>query len=337
MKAIKRYGLKKIFVIVIKKVLNIILYAIITLISPFLAPIISFMAKTGAGTNFCLMLKCLPLPVHFYSPIPDIKDLEQRNIWEKVSLLEGINFNKEYQLKLLNELGGKYGHECKWPLNKTEDPYQFYLENGNFSFGCAASLHCIIRNYRPSRIIEVGSGNSSLVISNAVLENSKEGNECEYIIVDPYPRYVIEEGIPCGANLIKERVELLHKGIFDSLKENDILIIDSGHTVRIGGDVNFLILDVLPRLSKGTIIHFHDINLPYEYPKVYATNPKFREFWTEAYLLQAFLSCNDKFEIMLTMSYLMLEHKKIFKKLFPYYNDKEHNAISGSFWIRKNK
>lgn len=311
MKAIKRHGLKKICGIAINKILNKPLYVIITLISPILAPIIGFMAKTGAGTNYCLRWKCLPLPVHFYSPVPDLEDLEQRNIWGKISSLEGIDFNKEKQIELLGELGKKYGHECKWPLNKTEDPYQFYLENMGFSFGCAASLHCIIRNYRPSRIIEIGSGNSSLVISNAVLENSKEGDKCEYTIVDPYPGYYIEEGIPSRANLIKERVELLDKNLFDSLKENDILFIDSGHTVRIGGDVNFLILDILPRLPKGVIIHFHDINLPYEYPKVYAINPKFRQFWTEAYLLQAFLSCNNKFEIMLAMNYLMIEKKML--------------------------
>jgi hypothetical protein len=76
----------------------------------------------------------------------------------------------------------------------------------------------------------------------------------------------------------------------EELKENDILFIDSGHTVRTRSDVNFLILEVLPRLAPGAIVHFHDIPLPFEYQKVYFTNPTFRVFWTEAYLLQSFLA-----------------------------------------------
>jgi hypothetical protein len=63
------------------------------------------MAKTGAGTNQCLRHNCLPVPVHFYSPIPDIDDLERRKIWGKISQLEGIDFKIENQLAILHSLG----------------------------------------------------------------------------------------------------------------------------------------------------------------------------------------------------------------------------------------
>jgi hypothetical protein len=119
------------------------------------------------------------------------------------------------------------------------------------------------------------------------------------------------------------------------LGKNDVLFIDSGHTVRVGGDVNYLIPDILPRLAQGVIIHFHDIGLPYEYPKVYSTNPKFRVFWTEAYLLQAFLCYNNEFEILLALNYLTTEHMASFRSAFPFYRPQSHGGKSGSFWIRR--
>ena len=116
------------------------------------------------------------------------------------------------------------------------------------------------------------------------------------------------------------QVELINVDFFKQLSKNDILFIDSSHTVRIGSDVNYLILDVLPRLAPGVIVHFHDISLPDEYTKVYATNPRFRMFWTEAYLLQAFLCYNSQFEVLLAMHYLMTQQKEAFRSAFPRYD-----------------
>ena len=301
-----------------------------------LASIVSHMAQTGVGTDACLRRGCLPLPVDFYSPVPDLGDLERRKIWDQKSALVGIDFRPHTQIEFLLKLGQAFGSECNWPPNPTKDPYQFYTENGSFSFGCAASCHCIVRYFKPRHVIEIGSGNSSLVISKALSLNQKDsGEEGEYIVVDPYPRRMIEDGLVGLTQLVKERVELLSTDFFGRLGKNDVLFIDSGHTVRIGGDVNDLILDILPRLAPGVIVHFHDIGLPYEYPKVYATNPRFRVFWTEAYLLQAFLCYNNEFEILLALNYLTTEHTGSFRSAFPFYHPQSHGAKSGSFWIRR--
>ena len=301
-------------------------------LAPILAPIITYMAGTGIGTNQCLRSGSLPMPVHFHSPVPDLEDLERRKIWDQRSKLAGIDFRPDAQVALLLKLGQEFGKECDWSPNPSGDPYKFYTENCSFSFGCAAATHCILRHFKPRRLIEVGSGNSSLVISNALSLNTQES---EYIIVDPYPRSIIENGLPALTRLVKERVELLDVNFFDRLGEHDVLFIDSGHVVRIGGDVNYLILDVLPRLARGVIVHFHDIGLPYEYPKIYATNPQFRVFWTEAYLLQAFLSLNRDFEILLALNYLMSERQEVFRASFPLYSPVKHRINSGSFWIRR--
>jgi Methyltransferase domain len=311
--------------------------AALELFGPVLAPIVTRMARTGAGTDSCLRRGSLPMPVHYYSPVPDLNDLERRKVWYRRSPLSGIDFRSDQQKALLRQLGLEYGQECDWPLEPTSDPYQFHLQNQNFSYGCAASTHCIIRHFKPRRVIEIGSGNSSLVIAAAVNRNAREsdGQATDYTIVDPYPRLTSETGLPGLSRLHKQPVEQLEVDFFRQLGENDLLFIDSGHTVRIGGDVNFLILDVLPCLAPGVIVHVHDIGLPSEYPKVYATNPRFRMFWTEAYLLQAFLCFNTEFEVLLAMSSLMQDYAAQFRAAFPLYDPAKYPMISGSFWLRR--
>ncbi len=299
------------------------------------AKIVQKMAETGEGTDACLERHCLPMQVHFYSPVPDIKDLVARKVWNGRSQLAGIDFQVNKQLDLLKKIGRQYGRECKWPLKPTGDPADFHTDNGCFSYGCAASLHSMIRFLKPRHLIEIGSGFSSRVISGAVKRNADEGNPCHYCIVDPYPGEVITSGCLSHDRLLQERVELLNAETFDVLDENDILFIDSGHTVRTGSDVNFLFLEILPRLKSGVVVHIHDISLPYEYPEVYFTNPGFRVFWTEAYLLQAFLAFNSAFEVMLAMNFIQTEHMNTFCEAFPCFNLKENWANSGSFWIRR--
>ena len=301
--------------------------------------IVKHMADTGQGTDECLELGCLPMNIHFYSPVPDIKDLENRKIWEKKSELPGIDFRPEEQLAMLERLGRQFGAECEWPLTPTSVPEEFYLKNNSFSYGCASALHSIIRYFRPQHFIEIGSGHSSKIISKA-LEMNKDDDPSrtpDYIVVDPYPGEIVSKQLSAISRLVKEKVECVDPKLFDVLGENDILFVDSGHTVRTGSDVNFIILEVLPKLRPGVIIHFHDINLPYEYPKVYFTNPQFRMFWTEAYLLQAFLAFNRDFEILLAMNYLQTDHMSDYSRAFPRFKLEENWANSGSFWIRRKR
>ncbi|MGW8184829.1 MAG: class I SAM-dependent methyltransferase [Candidatus Moraniibacteriota bacterium] len=291
-------------------------------------------ADSGDNTDKCLKKGFLPVPVHFYQPIPDIEDLEKRKIWEKVSTLNGIKFEPNRYLEFIKLLGEKYSKECDWPNEPTSNPGDFYLNNNCFSYGCASALHSIIREFKPKKIIEIGSGNSSKIIRDALFINKKEEHvDCEHTVIDPYST-LDKNNFSENTNIIKEKVEEMNVDFFKQLGENDVLFIDSSHVCKIGSDVNFEILEVLPMLNKGVIIHFHDISLPYEYTKAYAINPKFRMFWTESYLLQSFLSCNNDFEIILPVNYVQKEFEKEFRNFFPNSN-KAENFGSGSFWIKK--
>lgn len=312
-----------------------ILELLLSKFSPFrwlIFRVMRFIAFTGTGSDECLALGFLPVPVHYYQPIPDIEDLAKRNIWDRVSPLRGVKFEPEKYLAFLADLASKYSGECEWP--NEGPPGTFYLHNPAFSYGCSAPLHCIIRSVKPRRIVEIGSGFSSRIIQGAINLNNGENHVTDYVIIDPYTEFSEADLGPRGT-VIRKPVETLEPEYFKILEDGDILFIDSSHVCKIGSDVNFEILDVLPLLSKGVIVHFHDVGLPNEYPRVYSTNPTFRAFWTEAYLLQAFLAFNSDFEVILPMNYLESNHLPTLERLFPASRKTNNGFVSGSFWIKR--
>ncbi len=118
--------------------------------------------------------------------------------------------------------------------------------------------------------------------------------------------------------------------MFQELGENDVLFVDSTHAVRCGGDVNQIYLEILPRTRTGVVVHVHDIFLPAEYPKKWLLEEHI--FWTEQYLLQAFLAFNRAFEVLWGGSYMHLEHSSELARHFPCYRN---DAWPGSFWMRR--
>jgi len=99
--------------------------------------------------------------------------------------------------------------------------------------------------------------------------------------------------------------------------------------VKIGGDVNYLFLEVLPRLKPGVIVHVHDIFLPFEYPREWVRDD-FR-FWAEQYLLQAFLTFNSEFQVLMANNYLNHYYREDLKSAFP----SLPSWGGGSFWMRR--
>ena len=99
--------------------------------------------------------------------------------------------------------------------------------------------------------------------------------------------------------------------------------------MRIGGDVNYLFLEVLPRLKPGVIVHVHDIFLPFEYRRDWVLDEL--RFWTEQYLLQAFLTFNSEFEVLIANNYLNYYHRQDLEAAFPHLEC----WGGGSFWMRR--
>jgi len=241
--------------------------------------------------------------------------------------------NEEFQLKLLEEFKKRYGEEFNsLPLYEHErSRLGYYIYNGNFGLVDGEIYYSMIRHFKPKKIIEVGAGFSTLLAAEAISKNKEEGYDCELTAIDPYPMEALKR--TRLVRLIKRPTQDLELSEFEGLGENDILFIDSTHTVKIGGDVVYLYLEVLPRLSKGVLIHIHDIFLPLEYPKDWVL--KMRRFWNEQYLLQAFLTFNNSFEVVWAGSYMNLKHPDALKTTFRSYM--RGQTFPGSFWMRRVK
>lgn len=122
-----------------------------------------------------------------------------------------------------------------FPLERTDDPTQYNLNNGSFGFVSGQMHYGIIRYFKPKKIIEVGSGYSTLVSLTALRKNAEEGHQYEFITIDPYPPSFIKKDVPDIKQLIAKKVEDMDARFFNQLSENDILFIDSSHTVKLGG------------------------------------------------------------------------------------------------------
>lgn len=262
---------------------------------------------------------------HFYQPIPDTSNLPV-SLWQQKSALNGINMNAEQQLQLLREAFSNFYEEYRqFPKQKTKDPTKFYFNNGAFGGTDALVLYCMVRHFKPNLVVEVGSGYSTLV----TLEAARINENTRLVCVDPYPAPFLEPRRLGIQELHPHKVQDVNLDVFRRLESGDILFIDTSHVVKIGSDVNYLFLNVLPLLKPGVIVHIHDIFFPNDYPREWVIDQKI--FWNEQYLLQAFLMYNSAFDVLFCNSYAAAHFMDDFKRVFP--NSPWWGG--GSFWMQR--
>ncbi len=272
------------------------------------------------------------LPVHYYSPIPDTRQLGKRlELLTQEHPMYGVDLREAAQLDILNL------------LKSYEDEYR---QAGDGIFGItqrempsyapinALALYAFVRHFKPKRVIEVGAGMSTKITSAAMTKNKEQGQIGEFIVIEPYPTNELRKGYEGVSRLIVAKVEDVDISIFKALGADDILFIDSSHTVKPLGDVNYLFLRVIPQLNPGVIIHVHDIFFPVEYLSHHFFNQGLKMFWQEQYLLHAFLLFNHEFEVILSMSILHFKRQDRLKELFSWY---ESERWPSSFWMRRKK
>ena len=264
-------------------------------------------------------------PNHFHQPIPDSGALPEA-LWTRQSEMVGVDMNEPFQLHLLQDAFPRFHDEYRhFAREKTRVPHEFYYNNGFFNGADAPILYCMVRHFRPKRIIEIGSGFSTMISAAAALRNG----HTELIAIEPHPGDLLRAGFPGLSALIPQKVEEVDPMLFSTLQSGDILFVDSSHAVRTGGDVTFIYLELLPRLPDGVVVHFHDIFLPREYPREWVVDK--RIFWTEQYLLHAFLLFNRAFRVILSTVFMGERHPEKLRAAFP-----ECPWWGGaSFWIQR--
>ncbi len=258
-----------------------------------------------------LKLGFVIIPKHYYSAFADLDYLKAtKETWQKPSNLVGIDANIEKQFEnLANTLEGFQNEYAGNPFYK-EGVEKHY--GPGFGYIEAQALHAFIRKNKPKRIIEVGSGVSTFCSIKACELNQ---NEAEIICIEPYPSDTLKK--EKLVKVIQKPVQQVELSFFEQLQAGDLLFIDSSHTVKPGSDVNFVILEILPRLKKGVFVHFHDIYFPFDYQRDIMTN--FFQ-WQETSLLRAYLTDNYRVIILFSLSMLHYQKKNDLKNIFPEYN-----------------
>ena len=167
------------------------------------------------------------------------------------------------QLDFTNELS-----EDLFPLDPIKGN-RFFLRNRSFGSGDAEFLYQFVRHVKPKRIIEIGSGFSTTILSSAHQKNISEDNgslDYSHVCIEPFEMPWLEE-LP--VTVIRSSVENIELDFFSSLNANDLLFIDSTHMIKPSGDILTEYLHILPALNPGTYIHIHDIFTPFNYPSVW--------------------------------------------------------------------
>lgn len=270
------------------------------------------------------------VPRTFYSPIPDTTLLSD-DIWERRSALGGIDLRVERAIELIESDLAPFIAEMEVPSEGPQPPGTFFLRNENYETVDAELLYALIRSRKPRRVVELGSGFTTLLIGEAARRNLAEGASIEHLAFDPFPRAQIFGEQPPPPTVFEPlgATEVPPERLAE-LKAGDILFVDTTHTVKLGSDVNHIILDVLPALAPGVLIHFHDIFLPWEYPRVWFEEMDY--FWAEQYLLQAFLAFNDAFEIVLPAGAVAREYADRLDAVVPSFTP---GRRPGAFWIAR--
>lgn len=211
------------------------------------------------------------------------------------------------------EVVSPYQLEIRWPRAR--------VFNGFFETIDAELYYCIVRFFRPRRIIEVGAGNSTWFARDALKKN--RGGKLSAI--DPAPRLFL----PNECELVRRLVQDAEITAFRDLRENDILFIDSSHTED---EAKFLVENIYPILQPGVFIHHHDILFPFL--GYTSFEPPWEEFGEQGVVLEFLRQHTGSYNVFTSSAFVHYESPSMVRDLIPSKAYKPAVA-GGSLWIRK--
>jgi hypothetical protein len=269
---------------------------------------------------------------HFYSPVPAVAELK-RDEGKLFDIdpddLPGIDLAVKDQQRLIDEFARFHG-EAPWRAEAVPG-LRYRYDNTFYTYADALALYSMLRHLRPGRVIEVGSGWSSCVTLDTVEQflGGLDRVRCTFIELDACRlRQQMLPGDRARIDLVEQDVRSIDITMFDELRANDVLFIDSSHVAKVGSDVNFLYFQVLPRLRPGVHVHVHDIFYPFEYPKEWVYGGR---SWNEAYLVRALLTFNPEFRITWFGSYAERRFRPELARSLPMFL----RSAAQNLWIRR--
>lgn len=276
----------------------------------------SLLRRTARRAGFDL------LRADHYSPVPDLRTLPDA-VWDRRSPMPGVAFDLDAQLEVLGGSLRPFLDEFR-PPRSGGDGYAY--DNSMYPLADAAVLHALVRSARPSVVLEIGAGHSTLVFAAALARN---GDDAEHHVVDPYPAPVLGS-LTRPVELRPVSATDVPIDEFRALGDGDVLFIDTTHTVKDGGDVVYLLLEAIPSLAPGVLVHIHDVFRPYAYPRFLLE--QFGVAWQEQYLVQALLVGNAGLEIVSANHALWRERHAELAALVPDLAVLDHGP--SGLWLR---
>lgn len=275
----------------------------------------------------------------YYSVLPVLSEIEgTRSRWEKPSALVGLDIDVAALEKNLAALADRWESEF---AEVTGD----YLTNTGKGFGPgypqfdARTLYYMLREHKPKKYLEIGSGLSTFYTSLAARQNAADGSPLQITCIEPYPFDALRTIE--GFELIEGFVQDVPLAKFEELEAGDVLFIDSSHALKIDSDVAFLFMEALPRVKPGVLVHIHDIHFPYNHPfpaDYWLFGERWPVYWQEVMLVQAFLAFNESFEVLLSTPMVRHFNEKFLTGRFTDYTPvaKDLNPPS-SLWLKRVK
>jgi predicted O-methyltransferase YrrM len=269
-------------------------------------------------------------PGHYYSPIVDPVEARKyanadRNADPDAILEVRICMSRMMQYW---EAMSPHIRSSQFPARRQIDR-RYFTDNDIYSVGDAAILRAMILLAKPRNIIEIGSGFSSA----CMLDTLDEGRlDTRIVFIEPHTerlRALLRAADDGRCSVIEAPVQTVDPSQFSILEENDILFIDSTHVMKAGSDVNYELFELLPRLNRGVMIHFHDVQYPFEYPDQWIFERMYS--WNEIYGLRAFLMHNDAYQICYFNSLFARKHRNLVAETY----DKILLNPGGGLWLKK--
>jgi hypothetical protein len=289
------------------------------------------------------------LPTHYYAPVSNIIELERTvDLWAKPSAMSGINIDLDEQIDNLRRVCAPFQKEFYGnPLYKHAVNQPFRSGRSRlFGYVEAQVLHAVIRNYKPAQLIEIGGGVPSYCTSQAISMNRRDAGINGHITcIEPAPIDMIKNLDDSSKHfeLVARPIQDVPLKYFTQLQANDIVSIDSNHVVKPGGEVNYIVLEILPLIPKGVLVQIHDICFPYDYDRDVLRNFLHTN---ETALVAAFLACNSRYKILFALSMLHYERRHEMQSVLPEYRPEsdsrgmrigEHDDAKhfpSSLWLR---
>ena len=248
---------------------------------------------------------------HFYSPVVDPLDVALRadSLWPAKPECLGFDFGRERHRDILEHTLPRHLPRYDYPemLEETPTLDRFFTRNSQFGWLDSRVLFAFLNEWKPRRMIEVGSGYSSLLVAD--VNRRFLGNALDFTCIEPYPREFLKQRIDGITRVIEAKVQDVNPVEFDKLEAGDVLFVDSSHVAKTGSDVNHLVFEIFPRLRCGVRIHIHDIFLPAEYPKEWVLGEN--RSWNEQYVIRALLMHSSAFRVLFGCYYAFLEFPEL--------------------------